>query len=69
MKNFVLKAWKILNAILASVFLYLIVEAWIEILYFKSAEKYFYYIGTLFVIPLLTCLTVVFGWDLDDGKS
>ena len=57
--------WKILNAILALIFLYLIIEAWVEIFYFKSAEKYYYYIATLFVIPLLTCLIVVFGWDLN----
>lgn len=69
MKNFVAKAWKILNALLASVFLYLIVDAWIEILYFESAEKHYYYIATLFIIPLLTCLIVVFGWDLDKRKG
>lgn len=58
-------AWKILNAILALIFLYLIIDAWVEIFYFKSAEKYYYYIATLFIIPLITCLIVVFGWDLD----
>lgn len=58
-------AWKILNAILALIFLYLIIDAWVEIFYFKSTEKYYYYIATLFIIPLITCLIVVFGWDLD----
>ena len=69
MKNFILKAWKILNAILALVFLYLIVDAWVEILFFKSTEKYYYYIATLFIIPLITCLIVIFGWDLDSRKG
>ena len=59
------KVWRILNGALALFFLYLIVDAWIEILYFKNGEKHLYYIGTLFIIPLLTCLIVVFGWDLD----
>ena len=69
MKNFVSKAWKILNAALALIFLYLIVDAWVEIFYFKNTEKYYYYIATLFIIPLLTCLIVVFGWDLDNQKG
>lgn len=66
MKKIISPAWKILNAFLALFFLYLIVDAWIEILYFKNAEKYYYYIATLFIIPLFTCLIVVFGWDLDN---
>lgn len=60
------KIWTILNGALAFFFTCLIVDAWIEILYYKNAEKQYYYIGTLFIIPLLTCLTVVFGWDLDE---
>lgn len=64
-----IKIWKILNAALALVFVYLIVDAWVEILYFNRHEKHFYYIGTLFIIPLLTCLIVVFGWDLDSRKG
>ena len=59
------KVWRFLNAALALFFLYLIVDAWFEILYFHNAEKQYYYIGTLFIIPLITCLIVVFGWDLD----
>lgn len=59
------KVWRFLNAVLALFFLYLIVEAWIEVLYFQNAEKQYYYIGTLFIIPLITCLIVIFGWDLD----
>jgi cytochrome bd-type quinol oxidase subunit 1 len=46
-------------------FLYLIVNSWIQILYFDSKEKSDYYIATLFIIPLITCLIVVLGWDLD----
>ena len=68
-KIFISKAWRILNAILALIFLYLIADAWIEILYFKNTEKYYYYVATLFIIPLFTCLIVVFGWDLDDRKG
>ncbi len=68
-KNYLLKAWKVINALLAIVFAYLIVDAWIQIFYFKNTEKYYYYIATLFIIPLLTCLIVVFGWDLDNGKG
>lgn len=59
------RVWRVLNATLAVFFLYLIVDAWIEILYFKNTEKQYYYIATLFIIPLFTCLIVVFGWDLD----
>lgn len=59
------RLWRILNAALAVFFLYLIVDAWIEILYFKNTEKQYYYIATLFIIPLFTCLIVVFNWDLD----
>ena len=62
-------AWKIINAVLAVVFAWLIVDAWIQILYFKNAEKHYYYIATLFIIPLFTCLIVVFGWDLDNRKG
>jgi hypothetical protein len=36
---------------------------------FKNAEKHYYYIATLFIIPLFTCLIVVFGWDLDNRKG
>lgn len=69
MHRLISKAWRILNAILAVIFLYLIADAWVKILYFKNAEKYYYYIATLFIIPLLTCLIVVFGWDLDERKG
>ncbi|HEX8638082.1 MAG TPA: hypothetical protein VF692_08475 [Pyrinomonadaceae bacterium] len=69
MKNFISKAWKIINAFLAAVFAYLIGEAWIQILYFGSTEKHYYYIATLFIVPLITCLIVVFGWDLDERKG
>ncbi len=65
-KRFFCKLWRILNAVLAAFFLFLIADAYIQIFYFKNAEKYYYYIGTLFIIPLITCLIVVFGWDLDD---
>ena len=67
--NYLSAAWKIINAVLAVVFAYLIVDAWVQIFYFNNAEKYYYYIATLFIIPLLTCLIVVFGWDLDNPKS
>ena len=60
------KLWRITNALLAVFFLVLIADAYIQIFYFKNAEKYYYYIGTLFIIPLITCLIVVFGWDLDN---
>lgn len=59
------RAWRILNAALAMFFLYLIADAYVQIFYFKNTEKHYYYIATLFIIPLLTCLTVVFGWSLD----
>lgn len=59
-------AWRTINVALAVVFAYLIVDAWVQIFYFKRADKHFYYIATLFIIPLLTCLVVVFGWDLDE---
>ncbi|MCY7348931.1 MAG: hypothetical protein LH614_22300 [Pyrinomonadaceae bacterium] len=64
-KNNLSVLWKILNAVLAAMFAYLIADAWIQILYFKNAEKHYYYFATLFTIPLFTCLIVVFGWDLD----
>ena len=60
------KLWRITNALLAVFFSVLIADAYIQIFYFKNAEKYYYYIGTLFIIPLMTCLVVVFGWDLDN---
>jgi YbbR domain-containing protein len=60
------RIWRIINALLAAFFLFLIVDAYIQIFYFKNAEKYYYYIATLFIIPLMTCLIVVFGWDLDN---
>ena len=59
--------WKILNAALGLFFLYLIVDAWIQILYYKNTDKSYYYIGTTFFIPLITCLIVVCGWNLDDA--
>ncbi len=68
-KNYLSKSWRILNAVLAAVFAYLIVDAWIQVLYFKNAEKHYYYIATLFIISLFTCLIVVFGWDLDNRKG
>ena len=67
--KFLSKAWKILNAALALVFFYLIADAWIQVLYFGSTEKHYYYFATLFIIPLFTCLIVVFGWDLDNPKG
>ena len=67
--NYLSAAWKIINAVLAVIFAVLIVDAWVQILYFKNAEKYYYYIATLFIIPLFTCLIVVFGWELDDRKG
>ena len=69
MKNIILKAWKIINSVLAVVFACLIADAWIQILYFSRAEKHYYYIATLFIVPLVTCLIVVFGWDLDERKG
>ncbi len=68
-KNYLSKTWRILNAVLAIIFAYLIVDAWIQVLYFKRAEKHYYYFATLFIIPLFTCLIVVFGWDLDNRKG
>lgn len=68
-REYVLKAWRILNLFLALVFGYLIIDAWVEIFYFKDTEKYYYYIATLFIIPFLTCLIAVFGWDLDNRKG
>jgi hypothetical protein len=65
-KKYLPAAWKIINAVLAIVFGYLIIDAWVQIFYFNNAEKYYYYIATLFIIPLITCLIVVFGWDLDN---
>jgi Na+/H+-dicarboxylate symporter len=67
--NYLSAAWRIINAALAVVFAGLIIDAWIQIFYFKNAEKYYYYIATLFIIPLITCLIVVFGWDLDNRKG
>ena len=69
MKDFILKAWKFINSVLALVFAYLIADAWVKILYFDRTEKHYYYIATLFIVPLITCLIVVFGWDLDDRKG
>jgi hypothetical protein len=69
LKNFILKAWKIINGFLAVIFAYLIGDAWIQILYFGRTEKHYYYIATLFIVPLITCLIVVFGWDLDERKG
>jgi len=68
-KNYLSKTWRILNAVLAVIFAYLIVDAWIQVFYFKNTEKHYYYIATLFIIPLFTCLIVVFGWDLDNRKG
>jgi len=68
-KNYLSKSWRVLNAVLAVVFAGLIVDAWIQVLYFKNAEKQYYYIATLFIIPLFTCLIVVFGWDLNNRKG
>jgi hypothetical protein len=67
--NYLSAAWKIINAVLAVVFAYLIVDAWVQILYYKNAEKPYYYIATLFIIPLMTCLIVVFGWELENRKD
>lgn len=60
------KTWRILNAVLALFFLVLIADAYVQIFYFKNTEKHYYYIATLFIIPLITCLIVVFGWSLDE---
>lgn len=64
-KNALSIAWKIINAALGLFFLYSIIDAWIQILYFKNPEKHYYYIGTTFFIPLFTCLIVVCGWSLE----
>lgn len=58
--------WRIANGVLSAFFLYSIVDAWLQILYFRNAEKHYYYIATMFFIPLFTCLIVVFGWSLDE---
>ncbi len=68
-KKYLSRSWRIINAVLAVIFTYLIADAWIQVLYFKNAEKQYYYIATLFIIPLFTCLIVVFGWDLDNRKG
>ena len=68
-KKYLLKAWRIINALLALWFAYLIIDAWVQIFYFKNTEKHYYYIASLFIIPLITCLIVVFGWDLDSRKG
>lgn len=68
-RKILVAAWKILNTILALIFFYLIIDAWVEIFYFKSTDKYYYYIATLFIIPLITCLIVVFGWDLNNRNN
>lgn len=65
-RQFLSLGWRVLNAVLALVFLYLIVDAWIQVFYYKNADKQYYYYGTLFIIPLMTCLVVVFGWSLDE---
>lgn len=65
-KNYLSRAWRILNAVLAAVFTYLIADAWIQIFYFKNTGKHYYYIATLFLIPLLTCLIVVFDWKIEE---
>jgi hypothetical protein len=64
-KNIVSKIWRILNAALSLFFMFLIVNSWAQILFFDSKEKSDYYIATLFIIPLFTCLIVVFGWELE----
>lgn len=66
-KKILLRVWKIVNALLAAFFLYLIVDAWLQILYFGNAEKHYYYVATLFVIPFVTCLIVVLGWNVDES--
>ena len=64
--RFIYRAWRILNGILAAFFLYLIINAWVEIFYYKNTEKQYYYFATIFMIPFVTCLIVVLGWNLDD---
>jgi hypothetical protein len=68
-KNYLSKCVADFKCLLAVVFAYLIVDAWVQIFYFKNAEKQYYYIATLFIIPLFTCLIVVFGWNLDNRKG
>lgn len=65
----IFETWRILNIILAAFFFYLIVEAWIEILYFRNTEKQYYYLATLFIIPFFACLSAVFGWNLDEKTN
>lgn len=65
-RQFLILGWRVLNAVLAVIFLYLIVDAWIEVFYYNNHDKQYYYFGTLFIIPLITCLIVVFGWSLED---
>ena len=65
-KKIVSVCWRIINGILAAFFFYLIVNAWVQALYYKNAERQYYYEATLFIIPLITCLIVVFNWSLDD---
>ena len=68
-KKIISRLWRILNALLAAFFLYLIVNAWVQALYFKNTDKQYYYEGSLFIIPLLTCLIVVFDWSLDEKDA
>jgi hypothetical protein len=68
-KDLIYKIWRILNGALATFFLYLIVNAWVQIFYFKNPAKQYYYEASLFIIPLITCLIVVFGWSLDDESE
>jgi hypothetical protein len=65
-KKIFYKLWRLLNGALALFFLYLIINSWVEALYFKNTEKQYYYTATLFFIPLLTCLIVVLGWELPE---
>lgn len=67
-KKLLIKIWKGINAALALFFLFLMLNAYIQIFFFKNTDKSYYYFGTIFVIPLITCLIVVFGWDLDKAK-
>jgi len=63
--KFLSQTWRIINAALALFFAFLIADAYVQIFYFKNTGKHYYYIATLFIIPLVTCLIVVFEWDLD----
>lgn len=67
--KFLIQIWRFINIVLAAFFLYLIAEAWVQIFYFRSAEKQYYYLATLFFIPFFTCLAVSFGWfsDTENG--